>query len=82
MSKTMLSKIFVIFFLVIALFQAEAFEPYERGPYEVTRISYSSLFNQGLQSNLRVWAPNAPGNFPVLYFLVRFETFLNSNSGK
>ena len=76
MSKTMLSKIFVIFFLVpIALFQAEAFEPYERGPYEVTRISYSSLFNQGLQSNLRVWAPNAPGNFPVLYFLVRFQTY-------
>ena len=76
MSKTMLSKIFVILVLVpIALFQAEAFEPYERGPYEVTRISYSSLFNQGLQSNLRVWAPNAPGNFPVLYFLVRFQTY-------
>ena len=71
----MFSKIFVITFL-IALFQVEAFEPYERGPYEVTRISYSTLFNQGLQSNLRVWAPNAPGNFPVLYFLVRFETFL------
>ena len=41
--------------------------PYETGPYAVRQASYGSIFNSELDHYLKVWAPDAPGEFPLVY---------------
>ena len=41
--------------------------PYETGPYAVRQTSYGSIFNSELDHYLKVWAPDAPGEFPLVY---------------
>ena len=60
------SFMFLIFLFTI---QALAFDPYERGPYEVKHVTYYSLLTSGLDKDLGIYAPDAEGNFPVIYFL-------------
>ena len=60
------SFMFLIFLFTI---QALAFDPYERGSYEVKHVTYYSLLTSGLDKDLGIYAPDAEGNFPVIYFL-------------
>ena len=60
------SLMFLIFLFTI---QALAFDPYEKGQYEVKHVTYYSLLTSGLDKDLGIYAPNAEGNFPVIYFL-------------
>ena len=41
--------------------------PYETGPYAVRQASYGSIFNSELDHYLKVWAPDAEGEFPLVY---------------
>lgn len=49
-------------------------DPFEEGPYLVNSTQYLQLVNPiwDLDTNLNVYAPNEPGNFPVLYFVTGF----------
>jgi protein-S-isoprenylcysteine O-methyltransferase Ste14 len=45
---------------------------YQTGPYSVRHKLYMGLFNWGDGHNMDVWAPEAAGEFPVIYFISGF----------
>lgn len=47
-------------------------DPFEEGPYVVNSSTYYQLLNPSVDTNLNVYAPNEPGNFPVFYFVTGF----------
>ena len=55
-----------ILFCVLGAFGSNQF-PYETGPYAVRQASYGSIFNSELDHYLKVWAPDAEGEFPLVY---------------
>ena len=63
------------FLLVVTLLAALArtstseVDVYQPGPYSVKHNIFVSLFTWGLDHNVEVWAPEAEGNFPVIYFI-------------
>jgi len=42
---------------------------YQPGPFEVQHKLYFSLFNFGLDHDIDVWAPQAAGSYPIIYFI-------------
>jgi hypothetical protein len=44
-------------------------DPFSPGSYPVNSSLFAQIINPFLDLNLDVFAPNAPGNFPVLYFI-------------
>ena len=46
-----------------------AFDPYKPGPFEHSKFHIDRTFHFGLPENLDVWAPIAPGSYPIIYFL-------------
>ena len=44
--------------------------PYKMGPFKVREVSYGGIFNLELdQHYIKVWVPDVPGTFPVVYHL-------------
>ena len=44
--------------------------PYKSGPFKVREVSYGGIFNLELdQHYVKVWVPEVPGTFPVVYHL-------------
>lgn len=43
-------------------------DPFQRGEFATAAVEYRQIANLQLDHNLRVFAPNATGNFPVLYY--------------
>ena len=44
--------------------------PYKMGPFKVREVSYGGIFNLDLdQHYIKVWVPDVPGTFPVVYHL-------------
>ena len=65
--------------VILATFSLATLDPYQKGPLEVKHQNYYRVLTSGLDHNLKVWAPNEPGNFPVVYFnsgLAGFYTIL------
>lgn len=58
------------FLLALAACSAaeESFDPYVPGDYNVNHKTFYSLLTSKLDHNLAVWAPDAAGKYPVLYF--------------
>ena len=46
--------------------------PFDEGPFVVNQTDFYRLVNPTIDLNLGVFAPNEPGNFPVLYFVTGF----------
>ena len=65
------SIIFGLFFHVInAKDIDELMLPYKTGPFKVREFSYGGIFSSELdQHYLKVWVPEVPGTFPVVYHL-------------
>lgn len=62
------------FFLAVihfgeALDQNAKFDPYVPGELTVNYTRFNGLLTLFLDTNLDVYAPNAAGSFPVLYFM-------------
>ncbi len=47
-------------------------DPFDEGPFIVNQTDFYRLVNPTIDLNLGVFAPNEPGNFPVLYFVTGF----------
>lgn len=47
-------------------------DPFVLGDYPVNSTAFQQIINPFLDLNLDVYAPNAPGNFPVFYFVSGF----------
>ena len=54
--------------LAAALAASQGTDVFSPGPYPPGRIELARLTHLGLDHNLVVHAPNATGQFPVLYF--------------
>ena len=54
--------------LSVALAENKAYDPFLPGDYPVNYTSILGPLTLFLDTNIDVFAPNAPGNFPVLYF--------------
>ena len=48
-------------------------DPYEAGEYQVNSTTILRIEALQLEYNLRVYAPNEPGTFKVIYFLSGFD---------
>jgi len=58
---------FLILYSKISL--SESLDPYNDGPYPPEHRLYLATFNNGLDHQVDVWAPDAPGKFPVIYMM-------------
>ena len=69
-STSMKSLSAAVFVLATAcLSSTRAQDIYEPGPYTVQHVYYLNLFNLGLSHNIDIWAPDAPGEFPIIYYV-------------
>ena len=60
-----------VFYLPTSLSKSVSkdYDPFVAGPFPVNHTSYLSPLTLFLDTNLDVYAPNAPGAFPVFYFI-------------
>jgi len=54
-------------------------DPFVLGDYPVNATAFQQIINPFLDVNLDVYAPNAPGNFPVMYFVTGFGGIIQNN---
>ena len=60
----------LLFHVVRAKDINELMLPYKMGPFKVREVSYGGIFNLELdQHYIKVWVPDVPGTFPVVYHL-------------
>ena len=64
----------ILFGLLFHLLRAKDIDelmlPYKMGPFKVREVSYGGIFNLELdQHYIKVWVPDVPGTFPVVYHL-------------
>ena len=65
---------FILFGLFFHVLKAKDIDelmlPYKTGPFKVREFSYGGIFSSELdQHYLKVWVPEVPGTFPVVYHL-------------
>ena len=49
-----------------------AVDPFVPGQYPVNYTAFNQIINHFVDLNVDVYAPNAPGDFPVMYFITGF----------
>ena len=49
-----------------------AVDPFVPGQYPVNYTAFQQIINPFVDLNVDVYAPNAPGDFPVMYFITGF----------
>ena len=62
----------LLFLLPMVLQSTRGQDIYQPGPYSVQHELYLSIFSIGLDHNIDVWAPDGPGEFPVIFFVPGF----------
>ena len=74
MDSSKLSAVAFLAFLVLASVSLVAcVDPFQPGKHQVNSTTILQVEGLQLDHNLRVYAPNEPGSFKVIYFLSGFD---------